>query len=214
MFVFGGGTGWSGITYNDVFALDTTAMIWHAPAVTGKPPEPRAGHTAALIGSKIVIVGGGDHKRAFSDVHVLDTDAMSWSRPSVAGDLPSGRAGHSATAVGDLLIVFGGGSPQGALHNDLFVLDSGAHAVWIVLSVFIEVYVFRLSHSQRFSARGHWLHKLVQLALCRQHPPDFLATNTSSATLAKLQRKNRKLSRICRLLPSLTLLQLRPCWLL
>jgi Rab9 effector protein with kelch motifs len=126
MFVFGGGTGWSGVTYNDVFALDTTAMMWHAPVVSGKPPEPRAGHTASLIGSKIIIVGGGDHKRAFSDVHVLDTDAMCWSRPSVAGDLPSGRAGHSATPVGDLLIVFGGGSPQGALHNDLFVLDSGS----------------------------------------------------------------------------------------
>ena len=29
MYVFGGGTGWNGQTFNDLFVLDTTAMVWY-----------------------------------------------------------------------------------------------------------------------------------------------------------------------------------------
>lgn len=29
MFVFGGGTGWAGQTYNDLHLLDTASMVWY-----------------------------------------------------------------------------------------------------------------------------------------------------------------------------------------
>lgn len=48
-------------------------MSWSKAVTTGKPPSPRAGHTAVAIGSNVVVFGGGDGNRYLNDVHVLDT---------------------------------------------------------------------------------------------------------------------------------------------
>ena len=34
MYVFGGGAGWSGETFNDLYVLDTTAQLWYRYART------------------------------------------------------------------------------------------------------------------------------------------------------------------------------------
>jgi hypothetical protein len=95
------------------------------PKVSGRPPAARAGHTATLIGHKMFVLGGGDHRRVFRDVHVLELNSMVWSKPSVTGELPHACAAHTATAIGALVIVFGGASPQGSMFNDMFVMDTG-----------------------------------------------------------------------------------------
>ena len=193
MYVFGGGTGWSGETFNDLYVLDTAALLWYRyvrrlgdtvwrvlrtggacpcalfatdvvaclcdwmdwswlsnmftthvvtrgsdvewlsmvcplvnrPSFSGAPPPGRAGHSATLIKSNIVVFGGGDQRRSFNDIHILDTNVMTWSRPTDAGDVPHPRTGHSATGIGDLLLIFGGGSLSCDADNDMFVLDTG-----------------------------------------------------------------------------------------
>lgn len=39
----------------------------------GELPSPRAGHTMTIVGTKVIIFGGGDGNRVLNDVHFLDT---------------------------------------------------------------------------------------------------------------------------------------------
>eukprot|EP00899_Mesostigma_viride_P008972 jgi/Mesvir1/18076/Mv09382-RA.2 len=53
------------------------------PEMTSGPmPQARSGHTAAVIGGRLMVIFGGLFERTFlGDVVVLDTTTMQWSRP-------------------------------------------------------------------------------------------------------------------------------------
>ena len=71
--------GWNGQAM-DVGALPTLDLeglgSWYSVAVPGKSAHPMYGHTASLIGSKIVLCGGWDGFSALSTVHVIDTTLL------------------------------------------------------------------------------------------------------------------------------------------
>jgi hypothetical protein len=113
-----------------LFCANPACALWRRPSFSGAPPPARAGHSATLIKTNIVVFGGGDQRRSFNDVHILDINVMAWSRPTDSGDVPHARTGHSATCIGDLLLIFGGGSPASEADNDMFVLDTGGAGAW------------------------------------------------------------------------------------
>jgi hypothetical protein len=51
LLVFGGERNVTGTpeVLDDIMVLDTEIFLWYPPAVSGKPPSPRAGHTASLV---------------------------------------------------------------------------------------------------------------------------------------------------------------------
>lgn len=74
--VFGGHDGERML--NDLYELDTKTLVWTRIAVSGglgaPRPAPRAGHTASLVGSTIVVFGGGDGERLLNDCWLLEID--------------------------------------------------------------------------------------------------------------------------------------------
>eukprot|EP00898_Chlorokybus_atmophyticus_P005482 jgi/Chlat1/5935/Chrsp4S06260 len=127
--------GWKGDQFlNDLHVLDGAAspnsaagLVWSQPSIAGKPPPPRAYHTATAVGSRLFIFGGW-FSTFFNELAVLDTETMTWHIQPSTGAVPAARAAHSATRVGHRLFVFGGESQSGRL-NDLAILDMRTY-VW------------------------------------------------------------------------------------
>lgn len=163
MILFGGGEGWGQQTFNDLYLLvahtrpqspqvgsgsgsgaprtPLPSFTWLRPSFTGSPPAPRMGHSAVMLGDRMLVFAGGDSARAFNDLHVLTVHAppgsdsapgagghsltMTWSRPTDSGALPSPRWGHVAAGIGTShLVVYGGSSREGRNTGDLHALDT------------------------------------------------------------------------------------------
>lgn len=131
IFVFGGhydrGEG-NGFSYlNDIFVLDIDENNWYQPRCRGTAPESRYGHSAALVGTRIVYFGGKGKTSHFRDLHALDANSVTWFQGPSSGGAPSARHGHSATLHGTRLYVFGGAC--GAKYfGDLYCLDLSSMA--------------------------------------------------------------------------------------
>jgi hypothetical protein len=67
---------------DDIMVLDTEIFLWYPPAVSGKSPSPRAGHSAGLImrgqessedlTPELVVFGGTRGRKWESSLHVLN----------------------------------------------------------------------------------------------------------------------------------------------
>jgi len=121
LFVFGGFDGSKMLNDLHIFHIDS--MSWSKAVTTGKPPSPRAGHTATSVLNKLFIFGGGDGARYLNDVHVLDTENMEWSLAHPGGSVPSARSRHTATLLDQSLYIVGGGD-ETRVYNDIHVLDT------------------------------------------------------------------------------------------
>eukprot|EP01122_Echinamoeba_exundans_P013265 TRINITY_DN5760_c0_g1_i1.p1 TRINITY_DN5760_c0_g1~~TRINITY_DN5760_c0_g1_i1.p1 ORF type:complete len:980 (+),score=168.69 TRINITY_DN5760_c0_g1_i1:136-3075(+) len=100
--------------------------------VTPVQPPPRAGHTAALYGRKIIIYGGGDGK-LLGDMYYLNVDTLQWFSME-SGNVPD-RCAHtcdvfeavdSTGASNTKLLVFGGSNGI-KTFNDLYTVAIGKH---------------------------------------------------------------------------------------
>jgi Rab9 effector protein with kelch motifs len=126
LWIFGGGNGMEAL--NDIWTLDVGVPIdrmrWELIETKGKKPSPRGYHTANLVGSVMVVVGGSDGRECFSDVWLFNIgmvivssampsaeegihlDTLSWSYVKL--DAAHRRLSHSATQVGSYLFITGG----------------------------------------------------------------------------------------------------------
>jgi hypothetical protein len=68
-----GGWGDDGTPLLDLVVLDVEAMKWSVPPATGQPPAPRYRHSASLVGSLLVVMGGSN--KAGDDPSDTDRDA-------------------------------------------------------------------------------------------------------------------------------------------
>ena len=60
----------------------------------GKPPAPRAAHTAAVYRERwLLVFGGGSVAHCNNELHVLDLLTLEWSQPEAEGPVPPPRAG-------------------------------------------------------------------------------------------------------------------------
>lgn len=131
IFVFGGhfdkGSG-DGFEYlNDVHVLDIDENAWYLPRCRGTAPEPRYGHSSALVGTRVVYFGGKGQANALRDLHALDAETLTWYQGPSSGGAPSSRHGHSATLHGTRLCVFGGACGV-KYFSDLHCLDLSSMA--------------------------------------------------------------------------------------
>lgn len=131
IFLFGGhydaGEG-SGYKYlNDCHILDIDENLWSTPRCRGTAPEARYGHSAALVGTRVVYFGGRGKATHFRDLHALDAASMTWYQGPSSGGAPSARQGHTATLHGTRLYVFGGVC-GGKYFGDLHCLDLSSMA--------------------------------------------------------------------------------------
>lgn len=109
--VFGGqagGVGGSYECYNDIFLLDVDGNTWVKPRCRGTPPTPRYGHSASLVGCRVVYFGGRGDKQHFRDLHALDMQTMTWYQGPASCGAPIARHGHTSTLYDGRLFVFGG----------------------------------------------------------------------------------------------------------
>jgi len=137
---FGGGSVAS--CFNDLAVLDTQTMEWSVPETEGPVPPPRAGHAAAILGSVLYIVGGGNNSRGCADMYALDlstlgTAPLQWT---LVGNTPVESAiaseGLSLLSVpmAGCMVSFGGynGRYHNAVHvyrpEGYVVLKPGQHA--------------------------------------------------------------------------------------
>jgi len=112
---------------NDTHILDIDENTWGQPRCRGTAPEPRYGHSAALVGTRIVFFGGKGKSKHFRDLHALDASSLTWYQGPSSGGAPSARHGHTATLHGTKLYVFGGAC--GAKYfGDLHCLDLSSMA--------------------------------------------------------------------------------------
>lgn len=124
---FDGGEG-EGFTYlNDTHILDIDENQWTQPRCRGTAPEARYGHSAALVGTRIVYFGGRGKGKHFRDLHALDAASLTWYQGPSSGGAPSARQGHTATLHGTRLYVFGGVC-GGTYFGDLHCLDLSSMA--------------------------------------------------------------------------------------
>lgn len=71
-----------GISLNDPIKSN---YGWSPLKPINPPPEPRAAHSADVIGgSKIYIFAGWNGRKALNDLHVLETDKLKWTEVSTA----------------------------------------------------------------------------------------------------------------------------------
>ena len=82
--IFGGhydGGSQQGFVYlNDTHVLDIDENSWAVPRCRGTAPQPRYGHSAALVGGRVVYFGGKGKEGCFRDLHALDTSSHTWPR--------------------------------------------------------------------------------------------------------------------------------------
>lgn len=135
IFVFGGhydsgskdGGGGGYVYLNDTFILDIDENKWLQPRIRGTVPEPRYGHSAALVGHRIVYFGGKGKTQNFRDLHALDTSTSTWYQGPSSGGAPCARHGHTATLQETRLFVFGGACGA-KFFSDLHCLDLASMA--------------------------------------------------------------------------------------
>jgi len=95
---------------NELFLLRLDSLTWEAPRTSGLPPEPRGGHTASLVGDKILIFGGGQltldgeeerwNEHDLPGLAWLDTSCWAYGAPAATGEEPGARGGHTAHVIG------------------------------------------------------------------------------------------------------------------
>lgn len=124
--IFGGGS--VATCFDDLAVLDTQTMEWSKPDTEGPTPPPRAGHAAAVLGSTLYIVGGGNNARGCADMYALDISNLGAGGPlrwTLVGNTPAESA-IAAEGLSLLCIPMAGcmvsfGGYNGRYHNAVHV---------------------------------------------------------------------------------------------
>ncbi|KAL3849811.1 hypothetical protein ACJIZ3_011693 [Penstemon smallii] len=116
----------AGVT-NSVHSYDVLTRKWTRLQPAGEPPSPRAAHTAAAVGTMVVIQGGiGPTGHSTEDLHVLDltNDKCKWHRVVVQGEGPGPRYGHVMDLVAQRYLVSVCGNDGKKVLSDAWALDT------------------------------------------------------------------------------------------
>ena len=149
MVIFGGkeGDGRKRLV-NDLHILDLERKEWLPTMEPSSPgPDPRMGHSALLVGSRILIYGGWNGTRVLFDCYQLELAAgvanPTWSELHTYGEAPR-RQFHTANCINKRMLVFGGGDGKSWL-NDLYSLDLQTNE-WVKISTIGPSPAGRLQH--------------------------------------------------------------------
>ncbi|XP_062156918.1 acyl-CoA-binding domain-containing protein 4 [Alnus glutinosa] len=107
-----------------VLFIDLETHLCGVMETSGKVPVARGGHSATLIGSRVIVFGGEDRsRRLLNDAHVLDLETMTWSLVEAMQTPPAPRFDHTAAVHADRYLLIFGGCSHSIFFNDLHVLD-------------------------------------------------------------------------------------------
>ncbi|XP_072284507.1 uncharacterized protein [Pyxicephalus adspersus] len=154
LYVFGGlcpqvGTE-AGSCTNALYIFNPEYKIWYQPIVEGQRPVPRYGHSATLLGNRLLIFGGrrSPNPVYLNDLYILDLGYMEFTTVSFSpsAERPSPRCFHAAMRVTDCkLLVHGGCSASGALRDAfIFNLDKMS---WSSIKFGVSTQLPRAGHS-------------------------------------------------------------------
>ncbi|XVE82088.1 hypothetical protein DITRI_Ditri15bG0118700 [Diplodiscus trichospermus] len=127
---------------------------WMVLSVAGERPVPRFNHAAAVVGNKMIVVGGESGNGLLDDVQVLNFDSFSWatassklylSPSSLPLKIPSCR-GHSLVSWGKKALLVGGKTDPGNDKVSVWAFDTETEC-WSVMEAKGEIPVARSGHT-------------------------------------------------------------------
>lgn len=139
-------------------APESNPVLWTALEVGGSVPAPRGGHSATLVGNRIIIWGGADRQQQYQPgVYALNLSTTRWEQLEAKGKAPDPRSGHSAVAWGeDGIVIYGGMSTVlEKFFGDCWLLQiKGADVTWSEPEACGEPALKRNSHSASLVSAG------------------------------------------------------------
>ncbi|GMJ14066.1 hypothetical protein like AT5G18590 [Hibiscus trionum] len=127
---------------------------WMVLSVAGEKPVPRFNHAAAVVGNKMIVVGGESGNGLLDDVQVLNFDDFSWttassklylSPSSLPLKIPSCK-GHTLVSWGKKALLVGGRTDPGNDKVSVWAFDTETEC-WSVMEAKGEVPVARSGHT-------------------------------------------------------------------
>lgn len=102
----------------------------------GKTPIARFGHSMALCGKFLVIVGGrndslyaGSHQSSVSEIAALNITNWRWEILDIVGVVPNSCWGAASVSLGSKLLCFGGMSLNSFASNELWTMETNQDSV-------------------------------------------------------------------------------------
>ncbi|KAF7813679.1 acyl-CoA-binding domain-containing protein 4 [Senna tora] len=127
---------------------------WMVLSVAGDKPTPRSNHAAAVIGNKMIVVGGESSNGLLDDVQVLNFDRFSWSTASSKiylspSSLPlkiPACKGHSLVSWGKKALLVGGKTDPGTDKISVWAFDTETEC-WSLMESKGDIPVARSGHT-------------------------------------------------------------------
>jgi len=126
--------------FNQLHVYDPATNRWAHLNTIGYSPPPVAGHSASIIGNRMIIFGGshGLGSRT-NEVWVLDLEEAAWSRVEIGGCQPSARYGQTQIVVDDdHILIIGGCGGANTLYSDVWLLDMSNMNNWFWSEVIVQ----------------------------------------------------------------------------
>ncbi|KAK7363619.1 hypothetical protein VNO77_05768 [Canavalia gladiata] len=127
---------------------------WMVLSIAGDKPIPRSNHAAAVIGNKMIVVGGESATGLLDDVQVLNFDRFSWttassklylSPSSLPLKIPACK-GHSLVSWGKKALLIGGKTDPGCDRISVWAFDTETEC-WSLMEAKGDIPVARNGHS-------------------------------------------------------------------
>ncbi|XP_015062435.1 acyl-CoA-binding domain-containing protein 5 isoform X2 [Solanum pennellii] len=127
---------------------------WMLLSIAGEKPTPRFNHGAAVVGNKMVVVGGETGSRMLEDVQVLNFDSFSWttassklylSPTSLPLKIPACK-GHALVQWGKKILMVGGKTDPSSDKVSVWAFDTETEC-WSLLEAKGDVPVARSGHT-------------------------------------------------------------------
>lgn len=127
---------------------------WKKLSTTGDKPTPRFNHAAAVIGKKMVVVGGESGSGLLEDVQVLNFERFSWttassrlylSPTSLPLKIPACK-GHSLVSWGKKVLLIGGKTDPASDKVSVWAFDTETEC-WSLMEAKGDIPVARSGHT-------------------------------------------------------------------
>ncbi|KAL9232881.1 hypothetical protein vseg_007944 [Gypsophila vaccaria] len=129
------------------------AESWMVLSIAGDKPKPRSNHAAAVVGNKMVVVGGECPDGMLDDVQVLSFDEFSWTTASKVYLSPTSLPlkipfckGHSLVAWGKKALLVGGKTDPRSEKISVWAFDTETEC-WSIMESKGDVPVARSGHT-------------------------------------------------------------------
>ncbi|CAL0301225.1 unnamed protein product [Lupinus luteus] len=127
---------------------------WMVLSIAGDKPSPRSNHAAAVIGNKMIVVGGESGSGLLDDVQVLNFDRFSWttassklylSPSSLPLKIPACK-GHSLVSWGKKGLLIGGKTDPGSDKISVWAFDTESEC-WSLMEAKGDIPAARSGHT-------------------------------------------------------------------